>query len=125
MLFALPRVTSPGAGAGRKGKAEPCLSGVCSCPSRVPHSLGPIWEQLQWPKEAQVVGGKVSSVSKKPEEALRSGKGDEGERQGSGMATYPAPPLLAASTHRWWEGARGVPQASCPPPGEGRSSRLG
>ena len=107
VLFVLPSVISPEAGAGKKGKAEPCLSGVGSCPSHILHSLSSLWEQLQWPKEAQVGGGKVSSISKKPEEALKSGKGDVGEQQGSGMPTCPAPPLFAASTHRWWEGAGG------------------
>lgn len=74
--FVLPSAISPGAGVGRKGKAEPCLSGVCSCPSHIPHSLSSPWGQLRWPKEAQVVGGKVSIISKEPEEALKSGKGD-------------------------------------------------
>lgn len=108
MLFVLPSVVvSPGAGAGRKGKAEPCLSRVCSCPSHITHSLTSPWEQLQWPEEAQIVGEKVSSICKKPEEAVKSGKGDVGEQQDSGMPACPAPPLLAVSSHRWWEGAGG------------------
>jgi len=79
VLFVLPSVTSSGIGVRRKGKVEFYSSGVCSCPSHIPHSLSSLRKQLQWPKEAQLVGSKVRSISKKPEEDLKSGKGDVGE----------------------------------------------
>lgn len=93
-------------------------------PTSAPRLSSP-WEQLQWPEEAQVVGGKVSSISTKPEEAQKSGKRDVREQQGSGVPSCSAPPLLTASTSSGRKVQEVVLQASCLLSGEGRSSKMG
>lgn len=83
---------------GRRRLSPAYLGSVLVLPTSPPPRLSSPWEQLQWPEEAQAVGGKVTSISKKPEEAPKSGKRDVREQQGSGVPSCPAPPLLTAST---------------------------